>query len=342
MSLCSVEVSCPTLEQAQAFARLAIMAAIIKGSGAIAQPTEDTLNCSNTACSMAFSPHGGHKTKCPDCCTTRVRLHRKLERHPSLEDCFETLNKDEVIARCHKVFGDDIAKLVHHELVQERTDEDIVEMIGTGNWLDAPDMNDKYKNKPERLAAIFKNSRRWVCPVGEVVLWEDMEYQSKNVSRGASKRTLTSTMAVAQKIARPKKIKVESVETDTTAATVVTEAVEKPLTAKQTEQLNKSMQDLDKLADKLKEAEERMQKDKIVNDMIPGYVKTKFRLAFAQALSVRAAIEITLENKIATGMAKQKTDVQKAKEELKAATAKLVVQLQEAEAEAAEAAGGDA
>ena len=43
------------------------------------------------------------------------------------------------------------------------TEETICSLKGTGKWLDEYELNDKYKDRPARLAAIKKNTRKHEC-----------------------------------------------------------------------------------------------------------------------------------------------------------------------------------
>ena len=130
-----------------------------------------------------------------------------MKQHPSLDGCWDSLNKDQVLSQCQNCFGEDIGKLIHHEWEQIESNEASMEFVGSGEWLDKMDMDAKYKDKPQRLAAIYKNTKTWTCPIGEVTLFEDMTYKSKESSKTSMKRSLTSTNSTSQKCA-PKKVKV--------------------------------------------------------------------------------------------------------------------------------------
>ena len=66
--------------------------------------------------------------------------------------------------------------------------------MGNGRFLDTEDLEEKYKSKPEQLAAIYKNARTILCPVREVQLWEDPEFSS-SASRGSESRRETTRRA---------------------------------------------------------------------------------------------------------------------------------------------------
>ena len=64
-----------------------------------------------------------------------------------------------------------------------------VKMVGTGVFMDEEDLTEKYKGKPKRLAAILKNTDTYYDDRGEVLLYEDMTYQSSKVESSSIKRT---------------------------------------------------------------------------------------------------------------------------------------------------------
>ena len=62
------------------------------------------------------------------------------------------------------------------EMIEEGGCE-MVKIVLMG-WMDEADLEAKYKTKPDRLAAIKKNTRTYWCDIGEVWLYEDMEYET--------------------------------------------------------------------------------------------------------------------------------------------------------------------
>ena len=75
-------------------------------------------------------------------------------------------------------FGNDLDMAFRQELT--RTEEATVNMTmkGTGQWLDAEDIQEKHHNKPQRLQSIMHNTRSFTDPISETVLYEDMAYTS--------------------------------------------------------------------------------------------------------------------------------------------------------------------
>jgi hypothetical protein len=281
-------------------------------------------------CGAHFEPHAASKTKCPECASTRIRVLRVLKKHPSLEGCFDSLDKDNFLQNCKTLFGDDIAKSCHTELREHRSVESVVEMVGTGAWLDEEDLAKKYANKPNRLAAILRNTRRFNCPISETELFEDMEYCTKNTDKSLKRRELDIDMEVTHTIKRqkvPKAPKAEQAEQPGEG-----EPDGKPLTAAQEKQIPKMIEDLQKAETSLKAISEPMGQNQKLASMVPEWSKHKVNVALAQAMQAMAALEITADSKKGD-FASMKTNHKEAKDLVKHAKAKLVVQIQEANAE---------
>ena len=52
------------------------------------------------------------------------------------------------------------------------------EMQATGHFKDQDDLEKRYKDTPTQFAAIYRNANTMICPVREVMLWEDPEFAS--------------------------------------------------------------------------------------------------------------------------------------------------------------------
>ena len=64
-------------------------------------------------------------------------------------------------------------------LVEEKRVQKLIRSFkGTGTFFDLPDLTDKYKKKPEVLAAIVQNTRTFECPISNRTMYEDMVYNS--------------------------------------------------------------------------------------------------------------------------------------------------------------------
>ena len=56
-----------------------------------------------------------------------------------------------------------------------------VALKGSGDWVDEEDLNERYKNKPEQLAAVKKNCRRMWHPSRCVDLFKDMQFTTPQI-----------------------------------------------------------------------------------------------------------------------------------------------------------------
>ena len=54
------------------------------------------------------------------------------------------------------LYGDALVTHIENAVEAKTTHTSEVKLLGTGNWLDLADIEDKYKNKKERLAGILK------------------------------------------------------------------------------------------------------------------------------------------------------------------------------------------
>ena len=78
-----------------------------------------------------------------------------------------------------------------------------VRFIGTGEWLDEVDLDEKYKHKPEQLTNIKENTRTMVCPIRRVKLFEDMKFASETVDEEIREEARERMLETAPK-AQPK------------------------------------------------------------------------------------------------------------------------------------------
>ena len=68
------------------------------------------------------------------------------------------------------------------EAISQRvTKKSSVKFVGTGEWLDEQDLEEKYAKKPDQLANIKHNTRTMVCPIRRVKLFEDVKFTSETV-----------------------------------------------------------------------------------------------------------------------------------------------------------------
>ena len=106
-------------------------------------------------------------------------------------------HKDNLIVKAKGAYGDALFKLLKTTMVEEHSEKSEISFIGTGNWTDEQDLRIRYKDRPERLAAILQNSKRWIEPGTGSELIEEMTYTSVSASSethsSREKRSFEST-----------------------------------------------------------------------------------------------------------------------------------------------------
>ena len=80
--------------------------------------------------------------------------------------------------------------------------EVIAEMTGTGEFIDVEDLNNKYKDTPQRLEAIKQNARTMQCPTSGVQLFEDVKWVSKTTEKVARIRELSAVISQESTVTR--------------------------------------------------------------------------------------------------------------------------------------------
>ena len=68
-------------------------------------------------------------------------------------------------------------------LIEKLTTSKTVTLTGTGKWVSKAQLEETYAQEPQRLEAILKNTRSWYDSIGELELYEDMEYVTEMESR---------------------------------------------------------------------------------------------------------------------------------------------------------------
>ena len=98
------------------------------------------------------------------------------------------IDKAALYAMAGDKMGQELMKLRQQELTEKLTTEQEVTMEGNGQWLDKDEVTHLWRNKPQRLKAFRKNTRRWLDPLTETELVENVTDKSAAVSR--TKRSL--------------------------------------------------------------------------------------------------------------------------------------------------------
>ena len=281
--------------------------------------------------------------RCRACNSARVRCSRVLERHPSIETMgAEAQDLVQVALKCKHLYGDDLVVALRGHYQVTYTASSSLEMIGTGNWLDEDDLNDKYKNKPARLAAIKKNTETYFCTKGEVLLYEDMIYQSVRVDATSAKREMSSTAEVNKTVkkARAKK-ELDVDESALLEAKAIAKAKgkgkgkaedkeRKPLTDQQKTKLEKAKTDMNTLADAVADATKELSQEHGWAQHVPAYIKKGLDLAKIAHVSAMGNIELALGNNQVEKMSDLFQEISAVKSKFKEAQRRALVQMEEA------------
>jgi hypothetical protein len=121
--------------------------------------------------------------RCGDCNSLKSRVTRLLKRGGHEHSAsFKDLSKEEKVeffAKNSKCMGEELSVAVQDVITRVLKKTEEVEFKGTGEFIDEPDLREKYANKPEQANAIIKNSRSMFDSIRETTLYEDMAYSSK-------------------------------------------------------------------------------------------------------------------------------------------------------------------
>ena len=135
---------------------------------------------SNSKCSTCAAP--GVDGRCKPCSAVAVRITRVLSDDGKLKGVWklQDIDKTRFYQRAQGMYGDELTKLMYAEMEEATSLKTEVTLVGNGDFLDKEDLEDKYKKKPQRLAAILKNARQIYDEVSETWLIEDMSYASSS------------------------------------------------------------------------------------------------------------------------------------------------------------------
>jgi len=119
------------------------------------------------------------------------------------------VDKTAFFEQAQATFGGDLAKLMTSAIEETKVAKVEVELVGNGHFIDDYDLEEKYKNKPARLAAIKKNGRKVFDSVSECWLTEDMEYKSSTSASQTHTKGIKRTGEVEERVKKAKAPKVQ-------------------------------------------------------------------------------------------------------------------------------------
>ena len=248
------------------------------------------------------------------------------------------IDKAAFFRRAHDLYGEALVKCMRAAMEEAHTSHTEHELAGNGTFCDEEDLAEKYKNKPKRLEAIMKNTRKMWDSVGECYLYEDMSYVSSTSHKVAKTTTQKRTCHTEEKVKRavakrgPKEPKETSQPGDPLVA--------KPLTEKQSKSVKKLISDITKGETALRKMyNDTFEKvDGEVTDRPCSWVQfmPEHVLKGAKADLIKAAGELQLLQEVSTAEASSdfkgiQDSGHRLKESMKEVARKMKVQIGEAQ-----------
>lgn len=118
--------------------------------------------------------------RCRKCHALRARIDRLVARRGELEDwaAVSKEDKQKFYKDCRDECGDNLLVRMQECIMHSTTRTSMAQFATTGTFLDLDDLTAKYKTKPAQLDSIIQNARKVQCPVKRVTLYEDIAYSS--------------------------------------------------------------------------------------------------------------------------------------------------------------------
>ena len=151
----------------------------------------DMLYC--CSCQCPTSPdvsiivvRANHKTprnihRCRKCHNLRARIDRVTAKRGELAEDWTAVSeteKQKFFKECSDLAGNELLMKMQETIVHSSVKTSSVKFTGTGTFMDETDLNAKYAGKPQQLEAIKQNTRRLMCPIRRVVMFEDVSFTS--------------------------------------------------------------------------------------------------------------------------------------------------------------------
>lgn len=122
--------------------------------------------------------------RCKACHNLKSRINRVLSHYGTLAKDWTNVSeneKKEFYQKYKEMAGQDLLTRLQETVTEHKKTSSAVSFEGTGDYIDEIDLDEKYKNKPDQLAAIKANTRTYFCSVRQVQLNEDVKYKRKAV-----------------------------------------------------------------------------------------------------------------------------------------------------------------
>lgn len=249
--------------------------------------------------SAGCNEEAGKSGKCSMCNAAAVRVSRKLSGLSQEDrDVLSTLGEEERTEfnqKARSAIGKDLDILIQHTLKSTVDSYEQEGFIGTGEFYDMCELEDKYKNNPLRLKAVKELGERFVCPKTKIEMIEDMRYQRRVESGTRHSESSTSTAETTQQ-----KLKKARVEKPKPKAEPAKGAVDEPtpLSDANAASLQKVKDQVEAAAKVVEEHEVEIEDpDGQLKAMMPKYVLDGALSAKVKASQQVNVIDMVLANK---------------------------------------------
>jgi hypothetical protein len=253
------------------------------------EPQKKCNMCGNMISIGNFVPR---TARCTCCNQLQSRVLRVLEGKQEYMLDWQELTADakqDFYNKCKDSYGTDLAAELEF-VVEERVQEKVMKTFsGNGVWVDEADLDAKYKDKPQQLAAIKDNAKSFFDSIRQVKLFEDLEYRSAATSVQEyfkeQKRKWEATQDI--KVSKPKKVKVEK-------PAELTED-DKPISPSAIKLMQKLETRVAELAVKAMSLKTEIENDVKIKELVPSYVMQRANITSLQVGEKLAACTILRE-----------------------------------------------
>ena len=269
----------------------------------VALQTHDDVRCAMCNC-MRAKADMQDSTRCLGCNRLRLKLHKLRDCLP--EDWAKEMSEgerakfyDEHRGKLSADLKVAVAELV--TLKQSRTQ--VVELVGSGVYLDEDDLRSKYKAKPGVAERIMERTHSFVHGLTDITMYEDMMYT--RVATNTSKRELTDESSLTQdriaaKPKRPRLAKAAEQDKENTAPEPAGESkppppAAKPWTEAQVGQVIKIAKTYSDLTEQLRELQTTC--STAISEFLPSHLLGKLQAMMAKLDCETAEVDANMETK---------------------------------------------
>ena len=227
-------------------------------------------------------------------------MQRLKASDPDLAESWGIIDKtnaSEFIKNAQDLYGMDLRKAMENKIQETVVKSMNFEFNSGGGFFDEEWFDWQYKGREEQKNNIFTNSKKYVCLIRGVTLYQDPNYSECDKEIEERKRKLIQEQQIKVKKAKvATKAKADKKAKARCGNTNEDDQVAKPLTANETKRLNAMSNKLVVAVKKLKEIMEETEKDSIKQN-IPTATAKKSEDTVALADQKLCAIQLAIEQK---------------------------------------------